>query len=168
MTITRMGMLDALHAMSLLSLVFTADGQADLWADTINDAAPETMDQDLMPAVRHLAATRTTDMRGQRVTVADLLQALQDMRAGTLDTQRARLKAVLKDGALEPDSDLASTDTEAWLAWKRHATRLVMEGATRQEAVRGAWQAIGRTPPPALAREHHPVQQLTNTIGRTI
>lgn len=167
MAVTLTGMTDTLHALAILNLTFEARGQNQIWADTINDSAPETQDEDLMPAVRHLAATRTTNMRGQRVTVADLLQALQDMRAGTLDVQRARLKKVLESGALEPDGDIATTDPAAWLAWKRHATRLVMEGATRGEAVRGAWQAIGLTPPPPQVTGHHPTQQITHTIGRT-
>ena len=136
--------------------------RSNLFAEVVNQAMPEATRDQARRAVLKLAGERTTGSRGQFLTPGDLLAAMRDLQAGDLEVQRERLRAeVAANGSFVAEG---IDDPAADVAWRQAATKAFMDGATRAEAERAAWQHIGQQPPAIEPTKHH--QFSTNEIGK--
>lgn len=155
----------ALYALQALNLNFQVQGQADFWTPVLNEAAPDMTAAELKAAVNRLAASRDTNVRQGRITPADILDSLDQIRLGDKKLRQERLAEARRlHGDFTIHQDVS--DPEEYLRFKRVAIEAFHAGATPEQASAAAWQAIGRSAPQIEATTK--VTANLGQIGRNI
>ena len=147
--ITTQAMGRVLYALTLANLNFAMRGQDAFWAQAVNAAAPDATESGLMAGAAWLATRRETSERAPKVTPGDLLEAMRSAPSGSLAERRARLRdEIAAHGEFIPAG--LGREPAVEIAWRRIAQERFMDGLDRDSAEDAAWDAIGRTPPPAI------------------
>lgn len=123
------------------------DGIARVWADYLNHEVPDIRPQDLEEAARTAIHDWAAAGRGWRIDVGRFTDAVRKVRRARLDSA-TRSRPLIPEGVEDP---------EAEVKWRREATRMLMAGASRDEAEAAAWRDIGLTPPIPLPQTPHQV-----------
>lgn len=144
--ITTNQMIDHLMTIDRLNLGTVKAGQADLWAEVLNEALPDVTAPQAHRALVRLAASRSTEQRGVFLTPADLIDAIRNVSAEDKRERLARLEAAKREHG-DFTIDPAVTDPAEFLRFKQTAQTAFNEGASVEQAKAAAWAAIGRTPP---------------------
>lgn len=161
--ITTSQMIDHLMTIDRLNLGTVKAGQADLWAEVLNEALPDVTSPQVHRALVRLASTRGTEQRGVFLTPADLIDAIRNVSAEDKRERLARLEAAKHEhGDFTIDQDV-SEPTE-FLRFKQTAITAFMEGASVEQARAAAWAAIGRTPSIEAPTNHYEIN--TDQIGK--
>lgn len=155
-------MIDQLMTLERLNLGSVKAGQAELWAEAINEQLPDVTPDQVRRAIIRLAGTRTTQARGVFLTPADLIEAVRGVTDQDKRDKAARLEAAKHehgDFTIHP----AITDPTEFLRYKSTVQHAFLDGATVEQATAAGWVAIGRTQPPPEITEHH---EVPTRIGR--
>lgn len=139
----------ALYALQALNLNFQVQGQADFWTPVLNDAAPDMTASELRQAINRLAASRDTNVRQGRITPADVLDSLDQVRNGN---RRERHERILTAKHEHGDFTVheAVTEPAEFLRFKQVTQAAFLDGATVEQAQAAGFAALGR---PVPARE---------------
>lgn len=124
------------------------EGMSAVWADYLNAEIPNIHSADLLPAARDCLKTWAKEGRSWRVDLPRYAQAVQRVRKRRRDQFKQTHADPLAVG-------VDASDYPAWIAAYRQAASL--PGATYDQVLSVAYQAIGRSAPtPAINEKHEP------------
>lgn len=149
---------DAAQAINYLyaaQAITVTDDQAAVWADYLNAELPDAQQGELLPAARRCLKDWAANQRQWKVDLPRFVETVRKIRR-----ERVRAETQAR-GQLIPAEPLPVGEE---LEWKQQAIKQIGMGASRLQAEKTAWAAIGRTPPPPEITEKHE----TPTIGKRI
>lgn len=154
-----------ISATEMVNLLMTADrlnlgtvkaGQAELWAEVLNQELPAATADQVRRAILKLAATRATELRGVFLTPGDLIVAVKGVSEADRRDRHERLVAAKhKHGDFTVHE--AVTDPGEFLRFKQVTQAAFLDGATVEQAQAAGFAALGRpVPVPELPAEGAP------------